>query len=537
MANNYVTLTGELGQGAADGKIVFTPSDWLTDESDSLYIPPLPVEVQLDGNGAFSVSLLATDNAATPSGWTWTIEILIPGLAVKSFTSFLAHSDGATQDITALTPVEVVTDFAAYLPLSGGTLTGPLKVNDVPSGSLSGAPVGRSLSTAVNGIQIASSHPSDDVNPNGIDGTGRITLYSYQRANASGFGETIRNFLMRWDAKAMTAWYGPVDLYDGSGDAITTGGWTAWSWAGAHYEANDHGSIHGHYEIEVPDSTGALQGRVLIPFADDDPASGTYGNVGLDKTNVRINQADLTVDSAAGVIRIGGSAGVNNRTIEWASSIYGRTAAKRWQAVADNTAESGTNAGSNWKLLRYDDSGSLLGTAITVRRTDGQITVGNLTATALTGGTYLCTPVSYAPATQTVLTVSSTTMAAFDSTHVNTGSFTAPPSGSVMVTASFTMVQSASAGGAFGLAAHGTVTPIVANEWIFRDSAVTIPRPYTINFLVTGLTAGTAYNFDLVGAMTSGDTMSLYALGVNGTSPTMNLGGSGSPVTMTVQAV
>jgi len=538
MANNNVTLTGTL-PGAAGATAIFTPSGWLTDSVNHFVFAPLPVQVTLDGTGHFSVSLLATDNGAPqPAGWTWSAEFIgIASVDEFNFSFALPFAGGATQDISTLTPVQPVTAMAGYLPLAGGTLTGPLDINNVPSGVAGGLPLGRGLSITQTGIQVVSSYPSDDVNPSGVDGTGRINLYSYQRANASGFGETIRNFLMRWDAKANTAWYGPVSLYDGAGNAITAGGWTAWAWAGAHYEANAHDSIHGHYEIEVPDATGALQGRLIIPFADDDPASGTYGQVGLNKTNVRVNQADFTADSAWGVIRIGGSPGVNNRAIEWASSIYGRAAAKRWQAVANNTAEGGSNAGSDWQLLRYSDAGSLLGTAISVRRSDGQVTVGSLVTSGLAGGTYLRTPTSYAPGAQTIVSVSTATMAAFDSNNINTGSFVAPPSGSVMVTASFAMVQSASVGGAFGLAAHGTVTPMVASEWIVRDSAVTIPRPYIINFLVTGLTPGTSYNFDLMGAITAGNTMSLYALGVSGTSPTMTIGGSGAPVTMTVQAV
>src|ERR1700685_2482892 len=115
------------------------------------------------------------------------------------------------------------------------------------------------------------------------------------------------------------------------------------------------------------------------------------------------------------------------------------------------------------------------------------IEAGIVAASAIISGQYLHAPVVYAPGTQTLLTVSSTTMAAFSSANVNTGNFSAPPSGSVVVTASFVMEQSAAAGGAIGLAAHGTVTPILSAEWIFQDSAANIPRPYSIPFVVTGL--------------------------------------------------
>jgi hypothetical protein len=153
-------------------------------------------------------------------------------------------------------------------------------------------------------------------------------------------------------------------------------------------------------------------------------------------------------------------------------------------------------------------------------------------------GQYLCQPVSYAPGTQAAPAVSSATMGAFDSVHLKTGPFTAPPSGDVVVTASFT--GAASAAGvftAFGLATHGTVSPIVGNEWVTKESASTATLPFTVSFLVTGLTPGNSYNFDLLGACTSGDTFTIYAIGQSSTTPTLSSAGQGSPVVITVEAV
>lgn len=265
-------------------------------------------------------------------------------------------------------------DLATAQVIGGGkTFTSVEIVN--ATGATGSVPYGRGFSGAPTGIQVLSSYPTDDVS-GGTDGTGRINLYSYQRANFSGFGETIRNFLMRYDAKAMTAWYGPTGLYDGSGNPVGTT-WAAWTWCGSHYEANSHDSIHGHYEIEVPDSTGALQGRFIVPFADDWSGSGTYGHIGLDVTNIRINQADLTIDAGWGVFRVGGSAGVNDRAIEFASSIYRQnTGAVRWRLLVNNTSEAGANAGSDFVLRRFDDSGTLLGTSLFIQRSDGQKTSG-----------------------------------------------------------------------------------------------------------------------------------------------------------------
>lgn len=46
----------------------------------------------------------------------------------------------------------------------------------------------------------------------------------------------------------------------------------------------------------------------------------------------------------------------------------------RWDFGTDATAESGSNAGSKFKLNRYDDSGALLGTPLTVDRDTGLLT-------------------------------------------------------------------------------------------------------------------------------------------------------------------
>lgn len=46
----------------------------------------------------------------------------------------------------------------------------------------------------------------------------------------------------------------------------------------------------------------------------------------------------------------------------------------RWTAGRDGIAETGSNAGSNYRILRYDDSGSLLGKAVIIDRATGDAT-------------------------------------------------------------------------------------------------------------------------------------------------------------------
>ena len=80
------------------------------------------------------------------------------------------------------------------------------------------------------------------------------------------------------------------------------------------------------------------------------------------------SKGSLVLDGAAGTYR----------------SIEGRTTSTRWLLALGNTAaESGANAGSDFSLLRYDDAGSYLGTAVQITRSNGAVAV-NSTGTTVT---------------------------------------------------------------------------------------------------------------------------------------------------------
>ena len=151
----------------------------------------------------------------------------------------------------------------------------------------------------------------------------------------------------------------------------------------------------------------------------------------------------------------------------------------------------------------------------------------------IVSGQYLCTPTSYAPGTLTSLSTSSATLAAVSSASVNTGSFAAPPSGSVTVSVTCTAVPPANVIYAFALAAHGTVTPVVGNVITGEVSSANARNPLQMQFLVTGLTPATSYNFDLLFA-TASSTMTVPAIGQTSVTPTATVG---APVLMSVQAV
>lgn len=238
-------------------------------------------------------------------------------------------------------------------------------------------PLGRP-GAASTGLNVLSSFAGGEDSGSGTDTTGRINLYSYQRAQNGSFGETVRKFLMRKDAKAMIAWYGPevpssqTAGYDASRDPLTTVSWNPWAWIGAHYEANDHNSIHGHWSIEVPDTSGALQTRLEIPFIDQE---GDTTQIGVETTNIRTNQADFTVRASSGVLRIG-SSNTFNKDILLSISADRAASGERWKIRADSTTEAGGNAGTNFQIRRYADNGNFIETAIGIERSTGNVTLG-----------------------------------------------------------------------------------------------------------------------------------------------------------------
>jgi hypothetical protein len=79
------------------------------------------------------------------------------------------------------------------------------------------------------------------------------------------------------------------------------------------------------------------------------------------------------------------------------------TASWRWQMVmADNVPESGGDAGSNFQLIRFSDTGAQIGTPFSIERATGQVTIPNLagylplTDPLVTGAPYL--PLAAGPA-------------------------------------------------------------------------------------------------------------------------------------------
>lgn len=146
-------------------------------------------------------------------------------------------------------------------------------------------------------------------------------------------------------------------------------------WAGAHYYAQDQTSyaaptdVHGHWSVEVPDTTLALRTRFEIRFV------GTDGKIGVDKTLIQTASSDLVVDASNGqVFRLRSGAGAE-KAIEWANDEWGTL--RRWR-VRTTGAESTGNAGSDFGIARYADTANSAVTdePFAITRSSGRVVVG-----------------------------------------------------------------------------------------------------------------------------------------------------------------
>lgn len=354
------------------GTVTFTPQNPVisTDGTTALLPGALAARVVA---GELSVELPVTNDADYSPSTTFLVTEALTGVKNRApyFVVIPSTLAGTTVELLGQSPAVEQSSITGnlvvpgYLSVKGGN----------GGGDYSTLPKGVSGSNEA-ALVLPSSYPSDDV-VGGTDGTSRICLYSYQRANTNAFGEVMRTFLMRMNAKAMQAYYGPQDTgqrtagFDGNGDVKTSGvQWKPWVWTGAHYGANDGLSVHGHWSLEVPDTAGALQTRFEIPFTAAD------GTIGVDKTVVKTNAADFNVRCSNGQeLRLSAPAG-NELPITFSHDSDGDPTQRRWKVRSTSEAETGSNAGSNFQLVRYDDTGTLVDTPLVVSRATGNITLG-----------------------------------------------------------------------------------------------------------------------------------------------------------------
>jgi hypothetical protein len=158
-----------------------------------------------------------------------------------------------------------------------------------------------------------------------------------------------------------------IDAEDGSGNnRFTVGRATSSQQVNVDFASNPAGSTTAVGAIRTfRDGTNLSEAMTFIE--DGSVGIGTTAPVGL---------LDLYKAAAATRLAIRGDAG-QNRLIS-----YRTGALQRFGLYVNNTAESGSNAGSNFAIRAYDDAGTLLSTPLFIQRSTGNVGIGTTTPTA-----------------------------------------------------------------------------------------------------------------------------------------------------------
>ena len=131
------------------------------------------------------------------------------------------------------------------------------------------------------------------------------------------------------------------------------------------------GNRHQHISIETTMSpsgqyAGQLFTRMEFPWD-------------ADTCEIQTHSSNFTVRS--GVCRVTGEDGANKEfRIQRENGTD--TGVSRWSIRADNTSETGGNAGSDFRIVRYDDAGTALDAPIFIKRSNAQVGIGTITPTA-----------------------------------------------------------------------------------------------------------------------------------------------------------
>jgi hypothetical protein len=104
----------------ATGRVKFIPRSFVVSTVDDTVCPPVPVVVDLDAEGRFTVDLRATDDPdAEPTGWTYAVRLYINGWTGErgGFDMAVpASAAGTGFDIADVTPVAAATgDVSAFV--------------------------------------------------------------------------------------------------------------------------------------------------------------------------------------------------------------------------------------------------------------------------------------------------------------------------------------------------------------------------------------------------------------------------------------
>jgi hypothetical protein len=177
-----------------------------------------------------------------------------------------------------------------------------------------------------------------------------------------------------------------------------------------------------------------------------------------------------------------------SKTIQFLTAL-----ANRWIVSSENTAESGSNAGSNFIINRYSDAGSYLGTPLNINRATGLSTVEGLTVTSSGGlgyGTGSGGTVTQITSRTTAVTLNKTNGSITMFNAAGSAAWNAFTVNNSTVTANDTVIL--------------TIRSGATNTYLLQPASITNGN-FSILFATTGGTASDApvINFAVIKAVTS----------------------------------
>ena len=140
----------------------------------------------------------------------------------------------------------------------------------------------------------------------------------------------------------------------------------------------------------IYDSTGTFN-ITTDTKANIDAGTSSGGTVRLtmDSSGNTTLTGNLTISKASATTRISATSGMSLLSIEgiagtWRELAFKTGTSYRWSFDVSTAAESGSNAGSNFALYRYNDAGGSIGTPILIDRATGLTTLSSLTVSGAT---------------------------------------------------------------------------------------------------------------------------------------------------------
>lgn len=132
----------------------------------------------------------------------------------------------------------------------------------------------------------------------------------------------------------------------------------------SHYKANNpEAADHKHISIETTMSpTGKYKDQLFTRF-----------EVPFDTDVAEIRTHSSNFNVMDGILRV---AGGGNRDLQFATTGKNNATTPLWAVRADNSGQQGKESGANFNIIRYSDKGEAIDSALTVKRSDGNVGIG-----------------------------------------------------------------------------------------------------------------------------------------------------------------